>query len=89
MYFLTNIIRVTELRMRWAGNVHGRDEKCRLHFSQKTQGKRPIGRPVHRWKDDDKLDLKKLGYGLIHLAQNMDLWWTHEHDNELSGFIKS
>jgi hypothetical protein len=36
MYDFPDIIRVTELRMRWTRNVHGRDEKCMLSFSQKT-----------------------------------------------------
>jgi hypothetical protein len=28
----------------------------------KAEGKRPLGRPVHRWEDNIKMDLKKLGW---------------------------
>jgi len=27
----------------------------------KPEGKRPLGRPRHRWKDDIKMDLQEVG----------------------------
>ena len=30
----------------------------------KPQGKRPLGRPRHRWEDNIKMDLQEVGYGL-------------------------
>jgi len=42
----------------------------------KPEGKRPLGRPRRRWKDDSKMDLQELGYGgmdWIDLAQD-DRW---------------
>jgi hypothetical protein len=27
----------------------------------KTGGKRPLGRPIHRWEDNFKMDLQKVG----------------------------
>jgi len=39
----------------------------------KPEGKRPMGRPRHRWEDNIKTDLQKLGLGgmdWIELAQD-------------------
>jgi hypothetical protein len=43
----------------------------------KPEGKRPLGRPKHRWKDNIKIDLIEIGWGgmnSIELAVNMDHW---------------
>jgi len=29
----------------------------------KLEGKRPLGRPRHRWEDNIKMDLQELGFG--------------------------
>jgi len=31
----------------------------------KSEGKRPLERPRHRWKDNIKLDLRDIGYGVM------------------------
>jgi hypothetical protein len=36
---------------------------CRILVG-KPEGKRPLVRPRRRWKDNIKMDLKKVGYGL-------------------------
>jgi hypothetical protein len=33
-----------------ARSTHGRDEKCIQNLGRKPEGKRPLGRPRHRWK---------------------------------------
>jgi len=41
----------------------------------KPEGKRPLGRPRHRWEDNIKMDLQELGCGgmdWIELAQDRD-----------------
>jgi hypothetical protein len=41
------------------------------------EGKRPLGRPRHRWEDSIKMDLREIGFGgldWIYLVQNMDRW---------------
>ena len=40
----------------------------------KPKGERPLGRPMHRWEDNIKLDLQQVGWGMdrIDLAQNWD-----------------
>jgi hypothetical protein len=43
----------------------------------KLEGKRPIGRPRRRWKDNIGIDVKVRGWGSvdwIHLAQDRDKW---------------
>jgi hypothetical protein len=40
----------------------------------KPEGKRPLGRPKHRWEDNVEMDLREIGWedaNSIHLAQNM------------------
>jgi hypothetical protein len=43
----------------------------------KPEGRRPLGRPRHRWEDNIKMDLREIGFGnvdWIHLAQDRDRW---------------
>jgi len=43
----------------------------------KPEGKRPLGRPRHRWEDNIKMDLQEVGYGgidWIDLAEDRDRW---------------
>jgi len=42
----------------------------------KSEGKKSLGRPRRRWKDNAKLNLQKVGWGmdLIVVAQNRDRW---------------
>jgi hypothetical protein len=43
----------------------------------KPEGKRPLGRPRHRWLDNIKMDLLEIGWGgvdRIGLAQDRDKW---------------
>jgi hypothetical protein len=43
-------------------------------LAAKPEGKGPLGRPRHRWKDNIKMYLKKGGLDWIHLAQDRNLW---------------
>jgi hypothetical protein len=43
----------------------------------KPEGKRPLGRPRHRWEDGIRMDLRETGLGgvdFIRLAQYRDRW---------------
>jgi hypothetical protein len=43
----------------------------------KPEGKRPLGRPRHRWDDRIRMDLRKMGWGSVEwilLAQDRG-WW--------------
>jgi hypothetical protein len=43
----------------------------------KLEGKRPLGRPRHKWVDSIEIDLREIGWGgmdWIDLAQDSDQW---------------
>jgi hypothetical protein len=46
-------------------------------FVGKPEGKRPLGKPRHRWEDGLKMDLGEIGWGGVewfYLAQDRDRW---------------
>ena len=50
-------------RLRWAGHV-ARMEEGRSAFKMLTgkfTGKRPLGRPRRRWRDNIRMDLEEIG----------------------------
>ena len=43
----------------------------------KPEGRRPLGRPRHRWVDNIRMDLQEVGWGYMHwigLAQDRERW---------------
>jgi hypothetical protein len=82
LYSLPNIVRVVKLRrMRWAGHVARRGEERGVHrvLVGKLEGKRPLGRPRHKWEDNIKMDVQEIGGGggdWMELAQDRDRWRT-------------
>jgi hypothetical protein len=51
--------------MRWAGHVAwiGEGRVVYRVLVGKPEGKRPLGRPRHRWEDNIKMDLQEVGCG--------------------------
>jgi len=45
-----------------AGGMYG-EKRCRQGFVGESEGKRPLGRPRHRWEDNIKMDLQEMGGG--------------------------
>jgi hypothetical protein len=80
LYSLPNIVREVKLRrMRWAGHVARMGEDRGVHkvLVGKPEGKRPLGRPRHRWEDNIKVNLQKVGKvrgDWMELAQDRDRW---------------
>jgi hypothetical protein len=66
------------------GKKTGHEENC--------IGKRPLGRPRHKWEDKIKIDLREMGIdgvSWIQPAQDRVQWQAFsEHSNEPSGSIK-
>jgi hypothetical protein len=75
-----NIVRViNSRRMRWAGHVERLGERRGVYtvLVGRPEGKRPLGRPRHRWEDNIKLDLREIGINeanWIWLAQDRVQW---------------
>ena len=43
----------------------------------KPEGRRPLGRPRHRWENNIRMDLRNVGCGCVNwmeVAQNKDMW---------------
>jgi hypothetical protein len=77
-----SIIRIIKSRrMRWAWHVARIGEKRNAYriLMGKPEGKRPLGRPRHRWVDNIKIDLREIGWNgvdWIDTAQDRDQWWA-------------
>jgi len=80
LYSLPNIVRVVKSRiMRWAGHVARIREGRGVHrvLVGKPEGKRQLGRPRRRWKDNIKMDLQEVGGACgdwMGLVQDRDRW---------------
>ena len=75
LYSLPNIIR--NLKSRLAGHVACMEQFRNVYrvLVGKNEGKRPLGRPRHRWEDNIKMDLREVGFDpgeWIDLAEDRD-----------------
>ena len=58
-------------------NTYGTIHKYITVLVGKPEGKRPLGRPRHRWEDNIKMDLREVGCDprdWIYLAEDSDQW---------------
>ena len=68
-------------RMRRVGHAARMEEGRGVHkvLVEKSERKRPLGRPRRRWVDNIKMDLQEVGRGCgdwMELAQDRDRWWV-------------
>ena len=66
-------------KMRWVGHVASMGERRGIYtvLVGKPEGKRPLGRPRHKWEDNIKIDLQEVGCGgmdWIELPEDRDRW---------------
>jgi len=60
-----------------ACSTYGGGERRIQVLVGKTEGKRPLGRSMHRWEVNNKMDPQEVGCGgmdWINLAQDRDRW---------------
>jgi len=65
--------------MRWVGHVAHMGESRSLYrvLVGKSEEKKPLGRPRHRWEDNIKMDLQEVGcesMDWVDLAEDRDRW---------------
>jgi hypothetical protein len=73
LYCSPNIVRVIKSRRM------GEERRVYRVLVGKPEGKRPLGRPRHRWVDNIRMDLQEVGCGYmdwIGSAQDRDRWRT-------------
>jgi hypothetical protein len=58
---------IKSTRMRWEGHVACMGEGRNMYrvLVEKPEGKKPFGRPRHRWEDEIKINLRKIGLGAV------------------------
>jgi hypothetical protein len=94
LYSSPNIVRVMKSRrMGWAGHVARMGEERGVYrvLVGKLDGKRPLGRPRHRWVDNIRMNLQEVGCGhanWIGLAQDRQVADACECGNEPWGSVK-
>ena len=76
-----NIFQVIKSRrMRWVGHILRMGKRRGFYrvLVGKSEGKRPLGRPRHRWEDNIKIDLQKWDVGVWTGSSwlRIDRWWA-------------
>jgi hypothetical protein len=68
---------VKEDEVGWTCDTQGEGRAVYRVLFGRPEGKRPLGRPRHRWEDNIKLDLREIGIdgaNWIRLAQDIVQW---------------
>jgi hypothetical protein len=65
--------------MKWVGHIARMGERRGAYrlLVEKSEGRRPLGRPKYRWENNIKIDLQEVewrGINLIDLVQGRERW---------------
>jgi len=63
----------------WICSTYGEQERCIEGLGRRPEGRRPLGRPRHRWEDNIKMGLQEVewgGMGWIVVSQDRDRVWA-------------
>jgi hypothetical protein len=74
---IINSVQVKEDEMGRACSTNGGKRNAYRILVGKPEGRRPLGRPRHRWVDNIKMDLREIGWDSmdwIDVAQDRDQW---------------
>jgi hypothetical protein len=65
LFWNVHFLYVLQVCMRWAGHVARMGEGRGAYRVSvgRPEGRRPLGRPRHRWEDNIKMDLQEVGWG--------------------------
>jgi hypothetical protein len=77
LYSPPKIVWVIKIEKKEMGGTCSTYEGEERVLVEKPEGKRPLGRPRHKWEDNIKVDLQEVGLGgidWIDLAQDRDRW---------------
>jgi len=76
---LYNIRVIKSTIMRWVGHVECTGQiNAYSILVVKPEGKRLLGRPMQKWKDNIRINLRDMGWegvDWMHLPQDRDQWW--------------
>ena len=77
--FIICTVHLKSRRLRWAGHVARMKEGSSAFkiLTCKPSGKRPLGRPRRRWKDNIRMDLEEIGINAgnwVDWAQDRNYW---------------
>jgi hypothetical protein len=60
---------VQENNVGWTWGIHGEGKSVYRSLVRRPKGKRPLGRPRHRWEGNIKMDLREIGIAGVNWIQ--------------------
>jgi hypothetical protein len=66
-FIITEQVLIKSMRTRQAGHVAHMEARSGVYrvLVGKPRGERPLGKPMHRWEDNSKMDFQEVGWGVV------------------------